>query len=146
MRLVILDTAANVSEWAARYIVKRINDFNPGPDNYFVLGLPTGQEHGRRTLLFHVGCTSVYLLSVIYCYLGVSHLPSKLWPIVHVWAMIHFNWLRTTYKNIIVCGPTCETCTWPNLDLTNFYNHSIYNADLFNFYNNFVILNFLSHG
>ncbi|XP_022906302.1 glucosamine-6-phosphate isomerase isoform X2 [Onthophagus taurus] len=42
MRLVILDTAAAVAEWAAKYVMKRINDFKPGPNNYFVLGLPTG--------------------------------------------------------------------------------------------------------
>jgi glucosamine-6-phosphate deaminase len=42
MRLVILDDYVKVSEWAAKYIKKRINDFNPGPDRYFTLGLPTG--------------------------------------------------------------------------------------------------------
>ncbi|XP_018560892.1 glucosamine-6-phosphate isomerase isoform X1 [Anoplophora glabripennis] len=42
MRLIILDTANAVSEWAAKYVARRINDFNPGPDKYFVLGLPTG--------------------------------------------------------------------------------------------------------
>ncbi|XP_043191885.1 glucosamine-6-phosphate isomerase 2-like isoform X2 [Amphibalanus amphitrite] len=42
MRLVILDNANQVADWSARYIVKRIRDFNPGPDRYFVLGLPTG--------------------------------------------------------------------------------------------------------
>lgn len=42
MRLVILDTYANVGDWSARYVMKRINDFKAGPDNYFVLGLPTG--------------------------------------------------------------------------------------------------------
>lgn len=42
MRLIILDTSAEVADWAAKYVMKRINDFNPGPDNYFVLGLPTG--------------------------------------------------------------------------------------------------------
>lgn len=40
--MVILETSKEVSEWAARYIVKRINDFGPGPDKFFVLGLPTG--------------------------------------------------------------------------------------------------------
>lgn len=45
MRLVILDTADNVSEWAAKYVLKRITDFKPGPDKYFVLGLPTGKEN-----------------------------------------------------------------------------------------------------
>jgi glucosamine-6-phosphate deaminase len=43
MRLVILDTVDKVSEWSAKYVLKRINDFKPGPDKYFVLGLPTGK-------------------------------------------------------------------------------------------------------
>ncbi|XP_042223088.1 glucosamine-6-phosphate isomerase-like isoform X2 [Homarus americanus] len=42
MRLVILEDSERVAEWAARYVIKRINDFQPGPDKYFVLGLPTG--------------------------------------------------------------------------------------------------------
>lgn len=42
MKLLILDTADKVAEWSAKYVLKRINDFNPGPDKYFVLGLPTG--------------------------------------------------------------------------------------------------------
>ncbi|XP_052793946.1 glucosamine-6-phosphate isomerase 2-like [Mya arenaria] len=42
MRLVITDTAADVADWAAKYIKKKITEFNPGPDNYFTLGLPTG--------------------------------------------------------------------------------------------------------
>lgn len=48
MRLVILDTAQCVSEWAAKYVMKRINTFNPGPDRYFVLGLPTGNFMGQE--------------------------------------------------------------------------------------------------
>jgi glucosamine-6-phosphate deaminase len=43
MRLVILDTADKVAEWSAKYVLKRINDFKPGPDKCFVLGLPTGK-------------------------------------------------------------------------------------------------------
>lgn len=43
MRLIILDTAQAVSEWAAKYVAKKITDFNPGPHKYFVLGLPTGK-------------------------------------------------------------------------------------------------------
>lgn len=38
MRLVILDSADNVGEWAAKYVLKRIRDFNPGPEKY-VLGV-----------------------------------------------------------------------------------------------------------
>ncbi|XP_018331838.1 glucosamine-6-phosphate isomerase [Agrilus planipennis] len=42
MRLIIVDTASDVAEWSAKYVMKRINDFNAGPNKYFVLGLPTG--------------------------------------------------------------------------------------------------------
>lgn len=46
MRLIILDEVSNVAEWSARYVLKKINDFKPGPDRYFVLGLPTGEIQG----------------------------------------------------------------------------------------------------
>jgi len=42
MRLVILETSPAVAEWSAKYVMKRIHDFKPGPNKYFVLGLPTG--------------------------------------------------------------------------------------------------------
>ena len=42
MRLVITNDYAAMADWSARYIKKRINDFKPGPDRLFVLGLPTG--------------------------------------------------------------------------------------------------------
>lgn len=42
MRLVICDTVDYVAEWSAKYVLKRINDFNPNENKYFVLGLPTG--------------------------------------------------------------------------------------------------------
>ncbi len=45
MRLVITTDYAEMAEWAARYIKKRINDFKPGPDRLFVLGLPTGKSY-----------------------------------------------------------------------------------------------------
>ena len=45
MRLVIVKDYAEMSEWAARYIKKRINDFKPSSDRLFVLGLPTGKFH-----------------------------------------------------------------------------------------------------
>lgn len=44
MRLIILDTSAAVSEWAAKYVMKKINDFQPNENKYFVLGLPTGMD------------------------------------------------------------------------------------------------------
>lgn len=34
MRLIILDSSDRVGEWAAKYVLKRIRDFNPGPDKY----------------------------------------------------------------------------------------------------------------
>lgn len=42
MRLVILDDYDKTSEWAAKYVRNRILKFNPGPERYFTLGLPTG--------------------------------------------------------------------------------------------------------
>jgi len=42
MRLLILQDDDEVTTWAAKYVAKRIRDFNPGPDKLFVLGLPTG--------------------------------------------------------------------------------------------------------
>ncbi|KAI1306477.1 Glucosamine-6-phosphate isomerase 1 [Halotydeus destructor] len=42
MKLVILEAYTDVSDWAAKYIRKRINEYKPGPDRYFTLGLPTG--------------------------------------------------------------------------------------------------------
>lgn len=37
-----MDNDEEVTEWAAKYIVKRINQFKPNKDRHFVLGLPTG--------------------------------------------------------------------------------------------------------
>ena len=48
MRLVILDTSSDVSEWAAKYIRRKIHDFKPGPDRYFTLGLPTGMSNFNK--------------------------------------------------------------------------------------------------
>ena len=42
MKLIIRDKSTDVTEWAAKYVIKRINAFNPGPGKMFVLGLPTG--------------------------------------------------------------------------------------------------------
>ena len=42
MRLIILDKDEMVGEWAAKYVVKRINEYKANENKYFVLGLPTG--------------------------------------------------------------------------------------------------------
>jgi len=44
MRVIIQSNYALVSKWAANYIAKRINEFNPAPSKPFVLGLPTGSS------------------------------------------------------------------------------------------------------
>ncbi|HPN38937.1 MAG TPA: glucosamine-6-phosphate deaminase [Melioribacteraceae bacterium] len=44
MRLIIQPNYDMVSLWAAKYIVKRINDFDPSPKKPFKLGLPTGSS------------------------------------------------------------------------------------------------------
>ncbi len=42
MRLIIQESYSQLSQWAAAFIVKRINEFAPTSANPFVLGLPTG--------------------------------------------------------------------------------------------------------
>jgi glucosamine-6-phosphate deaminase len=42
MKLILRDNYDQVSDFAARYVKKRINGFNAGPDRFFTLGLPTG--------------------------------------------------------------------------------------------------------
>ncbi|WP_067515636.1 glucosamine-6-phosphate deaminase [Endozoicomonas ascidiicola] len=42
MRFIPLKDKPSVGQWAARYIVQRINAFNPTAERPFVLGLPTG--------------------------------------------------------------------------------------------------------
>jgi glucosamine-6-phosphate deaminase len=47
MRLVILDTADDVADLVAKYVVKRITEFKPTAARPFVLGLPTGSTPQR---------------------------------------------------------------------------------------------------
>ncbi|MFA5570015.1 MAG: glucosamine-6-phosphate deaminase [Sphaerochaetaceae bacterium] len=42
MRVIIQKTYDEMSQWAAKYIAKTINEYNPTADDPFVLGLPTG--------------------------------------------------------------------------------------------------------
>ncbi|CAJ0596943.1 unnamed protein product [Cylicocyclus nassatus] len=42
MKLIIEESAEKVADFAARYVMKRINEHGCGPNRYFVLGLPTG--------------------------------------------------------------------------------------------------------
>jgi len=42
MKILILDTAEKVGDYAARHVIKRIQETKPTEDNPFVLGLPTG--------------------------------------------------------------------------------------------------------
>ncbi|MBF1441023.1 MAG: glucosamine-6-phosphate deaminase [Prevotella nanceiensis] len=44
MRLIIEIDYDALSKWAAEYVIKRINEFNPTPEHRFVLGLPTGSS------------------------------------------------------------------------------------------------------
>ena len=53
MRLVILDDYKLASEWAAKYIKKRINQFQPNSGKYFTLGLPTGNQFILDVLYFY---------------------------------------------------------------------------------------------
>lgn len=44
MRIIIQQNYDNVSKWAAYYVTKRINEFNPSHGKPFILGLPTGSS------------------------------------------------------------------------------------------------------
>ena len=44
MRLIIEPDYATVSEWAAYYVARQINDFKPTANRPFVLGCPTGSS------------------------------------------------------------------------------------------------------
>lgn len=44
MRLIIEQDYDRLSQWAANYVVERINQFKPTADRPFVLGLPTGSS------------------------------------------------------------------------------------------------------
>ncbi|CAG5135319.1 unnamed protein product [Candidula unifasciata] len=42
MRLIIHDNSDQVSEWAAKYVKRKIQAYQPNENKYFTLGLPTG--------------------------------------------------------------------------------------------------------
>ena len=44
MRLIIQPDYASISQWAANYVVSKINEANPTAEKPFVLGLPTGSS------------------------------------------------------------------------------------------------------
>ncbi len=44
MRLLIHENNQALSNWTAHYIARKINKYNPTPENPFVLGLPTGSS------------------------------------------------------------------------------------------------------
>ncbi len=44
MRVIIEPNYELVSQWAANYVAKKINEFGPSDSKPFVLGLPTGSS------------------------------------------------------------------------------------------------------
>ena len=44
MRLIIQSDYDRVSQWAAKYVASRINEFKPSAEDPFILGLPTGSS------------------------------------------------------------------------------------------------------
>ena len=75
MRLVIVDDYTQLSEWAAKYVRNKILKFNPGPDKYFVLGLPTGTDFRRNNIFVVVNFLSqvmfLFLFSLAYRYITI---------------------------------------------------------------------------
>ena len=67
MKLVILDDYDLVSEWAAKYVRNRINQFKPGPGRHFVLGLPTGMHFTNVSWHDY----SLYYLSIVLLFVKI---------------------------------------------------------------------------
>lgn len=66
MRLVICDTVDYVAEWSAKYVLKRINDFQPNENKYFVLGLPTGMFYYSFKFIVEVFKINVTCCSLLF--------------------------------------------------------------------------------
>ena len=79
MRLVIVDDYTQLSEWAAKYVRNKILKFNPGPDKYFVLGLPTGTDFRRNNIFVVVNFLSqvmfLFLLFQLHWHTGTLPYP-----------------------------------------------------------------------
>lgn len=73
MKLIILNDYDQVSEWAAKYIRNSIRKFNPGPNRFFTLGLPTGMIFKQMHCIFSV--QSIYDPSVFGLYFLQEALP-----------------------------------------------------------------------
>ena len=65
MRLVIVDDYTQLSEWAAKYVRNKILKFNPEPNKYFILGLPTGTDFRRNNIYVVVN----FLSQVIFIFI-----------------------------------------------------------------------------
>ena len=79
MRLVIVDDYTQLSEWAAKYVRNKILKFNPGPDKYFVLGLPTGTDFRTNNIFVVVNFLSqvmfLFLLFQLHWHTGTLPYP-----------------------------------------------------------------------
>jgi len=56
MKVVLKETYKDVSEWAAKFMCKHINEHSCDPNKYFVLGLPTGstpKETYNKLIVYH---------------------------------------------------------------------------------------------
>lgn len=62
MRVIIQENKMDVGKWAAMYVAKQINAFNPSKEKPFVLGLPTGstplQMYAELIKLYQAGKVS----------------------------------------------------------------------------------------
>lgn len=56
MRLIIENDYAELSQWAAEHVIKRINEFKPTASHPFVLGLPTGSSPEGMYAALVKGC------------------------------------------------------------------------------------------
>ena len=107
MRLIIQESYGKMSQWAAAYIVKRINEFKPTAERPFVLGLPTGSTPiGTYKELIHLNQTGrVSFKNVVTFnmdeYIGI--------PKDHPESYHTFMW-SNFFSQIDI--PAVSTCSW----------------------------------
>lgn len=109
MKLVILEDVEKVAEWSANYVIEKINNFQVAhPQQYFVIGLPTGRRTVVITKLLSVFCLFItqFLCAIatgfLYCFRSISDykpsIKSQSKP------LIHYLSLYTIIYEYIICS------------------------------------------
>lgn len=122
MRLVICDTVDYVSEWSARYVLKRIKDFEPNENKYFVLGLPTGNYF----LLFIYIYVFICNFSYLYIHTNIGGTPLGMYKkLIEYYkaGKISFKYVKTFNMDEYVDLPRDHPESYHYYMYNNFFKH-----------------------